>query len=1224
MNVDALLRQPVIPPLGRALLAVLTAALLTSQGCADRWAGPSGSYTTPLSLRLTFSAARDPESLIDAWRVQVIRPGEGVIAEDRGAVDPGQETIEVSRLSVTLQSECESLQLRLELLSQGVLWWEVNRTLQICAAGGNEMVVEEEDWAWGGPTQPVLSRRALQFVVPQGARESETLTLAYSGAGSLPWTLGVEETDARWLTLEPSSGSVTSTNPQAIDVSVDAADLASGTYHANLVLSGFAGPFQLVSVEMTVVPGPTLGITPGELLFEADEGTSPPAQTFTVRNEGAGTLEWTASPDVGWLHVSPASGTLSTSQSRVVTVSVSTASLSPGEYHANINVGAPTAQNSPQTLAVTLVVTLSPPVLERSPATMTFNAVEGGSNPATQTLSISNGGGGTLSWSVSEGASWLSLSPTSGTSTGEPDDVTVSVNIAGLAADTFHATITVTGATPATGSPQTTAVELVVAPPAPVLVRSPATMTFNAVEGGSNPETQTLSISNGGGGTLSWSVSDGASWLSLSPTSGTSTGETDHVTVSVNIAGLAADTFHATITVTGAPPATGSPKTTAVTLVVVPPAPVLQRSPATMTFNAVQGGPNPGAQTLSISNGGGGTLSWSVSEGASWLSLSPTSGTSTGEPDDVTVSVNIAGLAADTFHATITVTGAPPATGSPKTTAVTLVVVPPAPVLQRSPATMTFNAVQGGPNPETQTLSISNGGGGTLSWSVSEGASWLSLSPTSGTSTGETDDVTVSVNIAGLAADTFHATITVTGAAPATGSPKTTAVTLVVAPPAPVLVRSPATMTFDAVEGGPNPETQTLSISNGGGGTLSWSVSEAASWLSLSPTIGTSTGETDHVTVSVNIAGLAADTFHATITVTGAAPATGSPQTTAVTLVVAPPAPVLVRSPAAMTFNAVQGGSNPPTQTLSISNGGGGTLSWSVSEGASWLSLSPTSGTSTGETDPVTVSVNTTGLAADTFHATITVTGAAPATGSPKTTAVTLVVAETSTLEGHVRVDGTGVAGVTVLLTGPSSVSTTTNAAGAYSASYLVPGTYTVSLSGAPPSWEFPITSKTVTVAPGATAVVDFSGSDLWDSAVDPGPADTWTVGEPTSATTLCNGLGSASCASGGSTVTVTAVATGLSGSFNNPWGVSGKVYFYYVHPDLGPFFIGVVNAASAAITDDGITRFYTWSITFDAEGIPASTSAGGFVVVAVDGSHVAHGTPEHGSVQIVDGTLGG
>ena len=81
---------------------------------------------------------------------------------------------------------------------------------------------------------------------------------------------------------------------------------------------------------------------------------------------------------------------------------------------------------------------------------------------------------------------------------------------------------------------------------------SPTSFSFTGTQGILDPPNQMLSISNAGGGTLSWSISDNANWLSLSPTSGTNSGT---VTLSVNIAGLAAGTYNATITInaTGAP-----------------------------------------------------------------------------------------------------------------------------------------------------------------------------------------------------------------------------------------------------------------------------------------------------------------------------------------------------------------------------------------------------------------------------------------------------------------------------------------------------------------------------------------------------------------------------------------------------------------------------------------------------------------------------------------------
>ena len=205
---------------------------------------------------------------------------------------------------------------------------------------------------------------------------------------------------------------------------------------------------------------------------------------------------------------------------------------------------------------------LNPRSLSRSPANMNFSATVGGSNPTSQTLQIQNVGNGAMSWSVSGNQTWLTLSPNSGSSTGEFDNVTVGVNIAGLSAGTHTATINITG-TSAANSPQTTTVTLNLS--APALSRTPSTMTFFAPVGGANPPTQTLSISNTGAGTLNWSVTDDQPWLSLSPTSGSSTGETDNVTVSASITGLAVGIYTGTITIS-APGATNAPQTTTVTL----------------------------------------------------------------------------------------------------------------------------------------------------------------------------------------------------------------------------------------------------------------------------------------------------------------------------------------------------------------------------------------------------------------------------------------------------------------------------------------------------------------------------------------------------------------------------------------------------------------------------------------------------------------------------------
>lgn len=107
--------------------------------------------------------------------------------------------------------------------------------------------------------------------------------------------------------------------------------------------------------------------------------------------------------------------------------------------------------------------------------------------------------------------------------------------------------------------------------------------------------------------------------------------------------------------------------------------------------------------------------------------------------------------------------------------------------------------------------------------------------------------------------------------------------------------------------------------------------------------------------------------------------------------------PTISHSPTSMIFSGQPGGANPSSKTLSIWNSGTGTLNWSVSGDASWLLLSPTSGSSTGQVNSVTVSVNTTGLSAGTYNATITIS-APGATNTPQTVSVTLALYTSTTI----------------------------------------------------------------------------------------------------------------------------------------------------------------------------------------------------------------------------------
>ena len=104
--------------------------------------------------------------------------------------------------------------------------------------------------------------------------------------------------------------------------------------------------------------------------------------------------------------------------------------------------------------------------------------------------------------------------------------------------------------------------------PVPSIAFSPSSLIFSAQEGQDNPPSQALDVSNSGAGTLEWSLSSVSS-LTLSPNKGTSTGETDTITASVDIQGMSAGD-HATTIIISAPGASNTPQTVPVNLHIEP------------------------------------------------------------------------------------------------------------------------------------------------------------------------------------------------------------------------------------------------------------------------------------------------------------------------------------------------------------------------------------------------------------------------------------------------------------------------------------------------------------------------------------------------------------------------------------------------------------------------------------------------------------------------------
>jgi hypothetical protein len=312
------------------------------------------------------------------------------------------------------------------------------------------------------------------------------------------------------------------------------------------------------------------------------------------------------------------------------------------------------------------------PVIWVNSYQLTFSATEVGPNPSPQTLQIKNTGVKSLTYTISDDADWLTVNPTSGTSSGQILEHVISVDKSGLASQSnaYTAKLTISSSQ-ACNSPQQISVSLNLSKePPPEISVTPKDVSFVGTSG-SNPPAQTIKVRNSGQGTLNYALSEDAAWLVVNPTSGTSTGAENAHSLTVHTSGLAVGTYSTAVTITDAN-ASNSPQVVNVTLEIstsLPPR--IAVDPNTLKFSAKVGGSNPSSQKIKVQNGGEGTLNYSITDDAAWMTVSPTSGVSTGQEISHTVSASISGLSKGSYSGLITVSSTG-ASNSPQVVHVTL------------------------------------------------------------------------------------------------------------------------------------------------------------------------------------------------------------------------------------------------------------------------------------------------------------------------------------------------------------------------------------------------------------------------------------------------------------------------------------------------------------------------------------------------------------------------
>jgi len=165
---------------------------------------------------------------------------------------------------------------------------------------------------------------------------------------------------------------------------------------------------------------------------------------FNIKNVGDGILEYNLVSTSSWLSVNPDSGSLSKDKSDTIEVVADLCGLNPGEsYHGDIEISSD-GGNGIFGVDLKIAGGSNGPDLSFYPKSHDFGYMKEGEEDSTS-FEIWNGGSDTLTYELSESVSWITnINPSSGESSGERDEITVTIDTSGLSSgESYHEKINI-------------------------------------------------------------------------------------------------------------------------------------------------------------------------------------------------------------------------------------------------------------------------------------------------------------------------------------------------------------------------------------------------------------------------------------------------------------------------------------------------------------------------------------------------------------------------------------------------------------------------------------------------------------------------------------------------------------------------------------------------------------------------------------------------------------
>ena len=562
----------------------------------------------------------------------------------------------------------------------------------------------------------------------------------------------------------------------------------------------------------------------------------------------------------------------------------------------------------------------------------------------------------------------------------------------------------------------------------PVIALAPGSLAPSTTQGGASPAGQSFTIRNSGTGTLNYTISDNASWMTVSPTSGSSTGESDTINVTYNTSGLGAGVYQGQITVQSSSGGTATlPVELTISATTVTLASALDLTSAPANYGSLPWIGQTAITRDGIDAGRSGAITHSQESGFTMNVTGPGRITYYAKVDsesgydylkfdvDGVTQEQISGavdwtakqftIAAGTHTLRWRYTKDGSLSGGLDAAFVDQVLyVQTNPEIQFIPDRALVVSTTQGVNASSQSFSLRNSGLGTLNYTISDNATWMSVSPTSGSSTGETDSITVNFSTTSLAAGTYNGTITVAGGSGVLS--KTLAVQLVVNPTASVVTFANAvdysTATWsqtansttawigqtvvskdgiDAGKSGAITHNQSSRVGTTltGPGTFSywWKVDSESNWDYLELWMDgvyqrSISGAVDWTQVTAAIAsGIHSIEFRYVKDGSINAGADAGWVDMFTFTGTRPPQPIA--TPASLAARGEEAAPLPTMTAFTLTNAGGASYNYSITDSASWLTVSPSSGTVDTDSDEITLACNTSGLRAGTYSASVRV-----------------------------------------------------------------------------------------------------------------------------------------------------------------------------------------------------------------------------------------------------------